>query len=173
MSRPGRAPACPSACLIAWEAISGTKQSSELSALLMNSAGREEPFAGHTRNVRSDLHRPVCRGGRRRVLGRSESEVEPDRVFQGRHLARAQQATASVQPWFIDRMQVCAIDVTDVIASQAGVAVDGYMGAAGSFVARDQGYRDRTQARAEGVDGQHHHAMVANAGEVGFPDLAP
>jgi hypothetical protein len=70
-------------------------------------------------------------------------------------------------------MQVCGIDITDVIAGQAGIAIYRYMGAGRSFITRDQGHGDCTQAGAEGVDGKHDYAMVANAGEVGFPDFAP
>jgi hypothetical protein len=107
------------------------------------------------------------------MLGRLEPEVEPDRVFQRRHLARAQQAAASVQPRLVDRVQVCGIDVADVISGQARVAVYGYVSAAWSFIPRDQGNCDRAQPRAQGVDGKHDHAMVANARQASFPDLAP
>jgi hypothetical protein len=107
------------------------------------------------------------------MRSRLESEVEPDRVFQGRQLAGAQQAAAPVQPRFVDRVQVCGIDVADVIAGQAGVALYRYVSAAWPFIPRDQGNRDRAQPWAEGADGKHDHAMLANARQVSFPDLAP
>jgi hypothetical protein len=68
-------------------------------------------------------------------------------------------------------MQVGGIDITDAIASQSGIAVYGHMGAGRSFGASNEGHSDCTQARAEGVDGKHNYAMVANTGEVGFPDF--
>jgi hypothetical protein len=60
-------------------------------------------------------------------------------------------------------MKVCCVRITNVIAREAGVAVYRYMGAARSFIARNHGHGDRTQAGAEGVDGKYDYRMAANA----------
>ena len=68
---------------------------------------------------------------------------------------------------------VRGIDVTDAMARSVAEDGDGYMGAAGSFAAGDQGYRDALRRGLRALMVSTTTSWSPNAGEVGFPDLAP
>jgi len=104
----------------------------------------------------------------------SEPKVKPDGFLESRHLAGAEHAATPVQSRLIDCVEICGVDVADIVAREAGAAVYWNVSRRRSFGARDDGHCHGAQAGDERVDGQHCDAVAADAaGQVSLPDLTP
>ncbi len=76
------------------------------------------------------------------------------------------------QPRLVDRVEVCRVDVADVVARQARFAVYRYMRLPRSFSPGDDGDRHGAQARDQDVDRQDNDRVIPCPGKARIPDVA-
>jgi hypothetical protein len=76
------------------------------------------------------------------------------------------------QPRLVDRVEVCRVDVADVVASQARFAVYRYMGLRRSFSSGNDGDRHGAQARDQDVNSQDYDRVTPRPGKARIPDVA-
>jgi len=108
-----------------------------------------------------------------RVFRGSETEVDADGFFQPHELARVKPSATAPEPRFVDRVQVCRIDIADVITREASFAIQGYVGLRRPFSSGDDGYRHGAQARDQHVDRQHDDRMLTCPRQARVPDITP
>lgn len=70
-------------------------------------------------------------------------------------------------------MEVCRVDVADVVARQARFAVYRYMGLRRSFGSGDDGDRHGAQARDQNVDRQDYDRVIPYSRKARIPHVAP
>lgn len=77
------------------------------------------------------------------------------------------------EPRLADRVQVCRIDIADVITREASLAVQRYVGLRRPFGSGDDSYRHRAQAGDQYVDRQHDDRMITHSWQACVPDITP
>src|SRR5216684_8208663 len=91
----------------------------------------------------------------------SEAEVGADGFFQSHQLARVKPPASAPQPGFVDRVEICRVDVADIVARETRFAVQGNMGLLWSLSPGDDGHSHGAQARDQHVDRQYDDWMIA------------
>lgn len=102
---------------------------------------------------------------------RSKTEVETNGFFQAEQLARVKPSAPPPEPGLVDRVQVCRIDIADVITREASFAIQRYVGLRRPFSSGDDSYRHGAEARDQYVDRQHDDRMITYSWQARVPDI--